>query len=101
MKSGSSFTWKFGQVMDVYVSRRRDLAAARRFFEVALRDHGRPAEVVTDKEPSLIGAVDELLPDAYHDTERCANDRARAITPGSSPGCGPCGACNVTGPRRS
>ena len=27
---------QFGQVIDVYLSRRRDLAAARRFFEVAL-----------------------------------------------------------------
>ena len=27
---------QFGQVIDVYVSRRRDLAAARRFFAVAL-----------------------------------------------------------------
>src|SRR3954453_22658104 len=34
---------QFGQVIDVYVSPRRDLAAARRFLEVALRDHGRPA----------------------------------------------------------
>src|SRR6478609_8513307 len=29
---------QFGQVIDVYLSRRRDLAAARRFFEVALAD---------------------------------------------------------------
>ena len=29
---------QFGQVIDVYVSRRRDLAAARRFFAVALGD---------------------------------------------------------------
>ena len=40
---------QFGQVIDVYLSRRRDLTAAQRFFEVAVRDHGRPAEVVTDK----------------------------------------------------
>jgi IS6 family transposase len=52
---------QFGQVIDVFLSRRRDLAAARRFFEVALRDHDRPGEVVTDKAPSLIRAVDELL----------------------------------------
>ena len=69
---------QFGQVIDVYLSRRRDLAAARRFFEVALRDHGRPAEVVTDKAPSLLRAVDELLPDACHDTERFANNRVES-----------------------
>src|SRR5215207_6749116 len=47
---------QFGQVVDIYVSPRRDLAAARRFFEIALRDHGRPAEVVTDRAPSLLRA---------------------------------------------
>jgi transposase, IS6 family len=52
---------QFGQVIDVYVSRRRDLAAARRFFAVALGDHDRPAEVMTDKAPSLIHVVEELL----------------------------------------
>ena len=66
---------QFGQVIDVHFSRRRDLAAARRFFEVTLADHGRPAEVVTDKAPSLLRAVDELVPDAVHDTERFANNR--------------------------
>ena len=30
---------QFGQVIDVYISRHHDLAAAQRFFEVALRDH--------------------------------------------------------------
>jgi transposase, IS6 family len=38
-----------GQVIDVYVSTRRDIAAARRFFTVALGDHGEPDEVVTDR----------------------------------------------------
>jgi transposase, IS6 family len=47
---------QFGQVIDVFVSSRRDLAAARRFFESATSDHGRPDEVVTDKAPSLLRA---------------------------------------------
>jgi transposase-like protein len=33
-----------GQVIDVYVSARRDTAAARRFFTNALTTHGRPDE---------------------------------------------------------
>jgi transposase-like protein len=66
---------QFGQVIDVYLSRRRDLTAARQWFEVALRDHGRPVEVVTDKAPPLLRVVDELLPDACHNTERFANNR--------------------------
>src|SRR3954447_7686926 len=31
---------QFGQVIDVYLSRHRDLTAAQRFFEIAVRDHG-------------------------------------------------------------
>jgi transposase-like protein len=69
---------QFGQVIDVYLSRRRDLTAARRFFEVALRDHGRPAEVVTDKAPSLLHVVDDLMPDTRHDTARFANNRVES-----------------------
>src|SRR5712691_7300866 len=34
-----------GQVIDVYVSVRRDIAAARRFFNTALSAHGAPGEV--------------------------------------------------------
>ena len=40
-----------GQVIDVYVSQRRDIAAARRFFTAALSVHGDPTEVVTDRAP--------------------------------------------------
>jgi transposase-like protein len=42
-----------GQVVDVYVSARRDIAAARRFFTTALAAHGEPDEVVTDLSPAL------------------------------------------------
>jgi IS6 family transposase len=38
-----------GQVIDVYVSNHRDIAAARTFFTTALTAHGSPAEVVTDR----------------------------------------------------
>ena len=34
--------------------------------------------MVTDKAPSLLGALDELLPDARHDTERFANNRVES-----------------------
>jgi transposase-like protein len=92
---------QFGQVIDVYLSRRRDLTAARRFFEVAVRDHGRPAEVVTDKAPSLLHVVDELMPDARHDTEPFARTTAsKATTLVSRLGCDPCVACDSTGTRR-
>jgi transposase-like protein len=69
---------QFGQVIDVYVSGRRDLAAAQRFFGTAIGDHGRPTEVVADRAPSLLRAIDELLPDACHDTTPYVNNRIEA-----------------------
>ena len=38
-----------GQVIDVYVSRRRDIAAARTFFTATLAVHRDPGEVITDR----------------------------------------------------
>jgi transposase, IS6 family len=67
-----------GQVIDVYVSRRRNTEAARRFFDRALVDHGRPAEVVTDEAQALLAAVDDVLPDALPTTDRYANNRVEA-----------------------
>ena len=90
-----------GQVIDVYVSPRRDTAAARRFFEAALRAHGRPAEVVTDKAAALIRVVEELIPDASTTPSSMRTTASRATTAGSRPGCGRCAASNATGPRRS
>jgi IS6 family transposase len=66
---------QYGQVIDVYVSKRRNLAAARTFFAMVLSSHGRPEEVTTDLAPSLLRVVDELLPDAMHDTEQYSNNR--------------------------
>jgi transposase-like protein len=64
-----------GQVIDVYVSRRRDIAAARRFFTTALTAHGTPDEVVTDLAPALETVIEELLPDRFHNTGQYANNR--------------------------
>ena len=64
-----------GQVIDVFVSARRDLPAARRFFARAITAHGHPAEVVTDLAQALETAIEELLPDAFHNTEQYANNR--------------------------
>ena len=64
-----------GQIIDVYVSPRRDTRVARRFFATALRAHGEPTEVVTDRAPALRAAIDELMPGAFHHTEQYANNR--------------------------
>ena len=64
-----------GQVIDVYVSKRRNIAAATTFFESAFAVHGRPREVTTDLAAPLLRVIDELIPDAFHDTEQFSNNR--------------------------
>ena len=67
---------QFGQVIDVFVSPRRDAAAARRFFERAIgATKVTPVEVVTDQAPAYPAVLDELLPAAWHRTEQYANNR--------------------------
>jgi transposase-like protein len=67
-----------GQIIDVYMSARRDTGAARRLFATALGSHRQPAEVVTDRAWALLAVVDELMPGAFHDTEQYANNRIDA-----------------------
>jgi len=64
-----------GQVIDVSVSARRDIAAARRFFSAALEAHAEPDEVVTDLAQALETVIEELIPDAFHNTEQYRNNR--------------------------
>ena len=64
-----------GQVIDVYVSRRRDIASARTFFSAALSVHEVPSEVVTDRAPALANVVEHLLPAALHNTGQYENNR--------------------------
>jgi transposase-like protein len=67
---------QFGQVIDVFVSDRRDTAAARRFFERAIgATNVTPVEVVTDRAATYPKVLDELVPEAWHRTEPYANNR--------------------------
>jgi transposase-like protein len=63
-----------GQVVDVYLSARRDLAAVRRFFAAALSAHGAPEEVVTDMAQAYLHVISELLPGAFHNTTPYADN---------------------------
>jgi PAS domain-containing protein len=63
-----------GQVIDVLLSLRRDLAAARRFFTSALRAGTIPAEVTTDRAAAYPRVLDELIPSALHTVEQYANN---------------------------
>ena len=67
-----------GQVIDVLLSVRRDLAAARRFFTRALRASTIPAEVTTDRAPAYPRVLEELVPSALHTVERYANNPVEA-----------------------
>jgi IS6 family transposase len=56
---------QFGQVIDVLMSRKRDLAATRRFFTQALNTTTiTPIEVITDKAAVYPQVLDKLAPDA-------------------------------------
>jgi transposase-like protein len=69
---------QFGQVIDVMVSQKRDLAATRRFFTRAL-DHGSsPIEVTTDRAAAYPRVLDELAPAACHVTEQYGNNSIEA-----------------------
>ena len=64
-----------GQVIDVFVSHRRDIASARSFFTAALAVHGDPREVITDRAPALANVIEELVPAAWHNTGQYENNR--------------------------
>ncbi|MCP4087418.1 MAG: DDE-type integrase/transposase/recombinase [Actinomycetia bacterium] len=64
-----------GQVIDIYVSKRPNITAATHFIETMLTSHGRPAEVTTDLAAPLLRVVEELIPEAAHDTKQYANNR--------------------------
>jgi transposase-like protein len=64
-----------GQVIDVFVSPRRDRVAARRFFTRTIATTAvRPAEVVTDRAATYPIVLEALLPAAWHRTDRYANN---------------------------
>jgi transposase-like protein len=66
---------QFGQVIDVYLSPRRNTEAARRFFDQAIgRTRISPTEVTTDRYRVYPRVLGELLPAALHSTEVHANN---------------------------
>jgi transposase-like protein len=70
---------QFGQVIDVFVSRRRDAKAAHRFFQRAIGTTNMvPVEVTTDRAATYPIVLEELLPAPWHRTEQYANNRVEA-----------------------
>ena len=69
---------QFGQVIDVFVCHAGTPDAARRFFQQAIPTTKiAPAEVTTDRARSYPAVLDELLPAAWHRTDRYANNRVK------------------------
>jgi transposase-like protein len=64
-----------GQIIDVYLSERRDRAAAHAFFEGAMEASTvTPSRVTTDKAKCYPAAVRAVLPDAEHRTSKYLNN---------------------------
>jgi transposase-like protein len=67
-----------GQVIDVLVSPKRDLAATRRFFLRVLEHGSCPTEVSTDRAPAYPRVMEELIPAVCHVTEQYADNPVEA-----------------------
>jgi IS6 family transposase len=66
---------QFGQVIDVYLSARRDARAARAFFDSAIAvTQIEPVEIVTDRASAYVRVIEDRLPAAWHHIEQYANN---------------------------
>jgi putative transposase len=65
-----------GEVLEAFVSRKRDRKAALKFLRKLMRRHGRPEEVVTDKLRSYGAALKELGAEDKQVTGGKLNNRA-------------------------
>ena len=64
-----------GEILESYVTKKRDKAAALRFFKKALKNHGSPVEIVTDGLRSYPAALKELGIEDRRETGRWENNR--------------------------
>ncbi len=85
MRVGKQWTYFYravdeaGQVVDMLLREKRDVASAKAFFAQAIKRRGVvPDEVVTDKHRAYIRAVKQHAPNAKH--RRTGLHRQRALT---------------------
>ena len=64
-----------GEILESYVTKKRDKSAALHFFKKALKNHGSPAEIVTDGLRSYPAALKELGIGGRRETGRWENNR--------------------------
>ena len=65
-----------GEVLEAFVTKKRDRKAAIRFLKKAMKRYGRPMAVVTDGLPSYPAAMREIGNEACQETGRWLNNRA-------------------------
>ena len=65
-----------GEVLESFVTKRRDRKAALRFLKKAMKRYGNPLEVVTDRLRSYRAAMKEIGNEARQATGRWLNNRA-------------------------
>lgn len=66
-----------GEIVDVFLQKRRNAKAAKQFFMRLLRKHkSAPRKIVTDKLRSYNVAHRELIPESIHDNDQYANSRS-------------------------
>ncbi|WP_299194283.1 IS6 family transposase [uncultured Erythrobacter sp.] len=64
-----------GEILESYVTKKRDKSAALRFFKKALKHHGSPASIVTDGLRSYPAAMTDLGIEDRRDMGRWLNNR--------------------------
>jgi putative transposase len=65
-----------GEVLEAYVTKKRDKAAALKFLRKAMKRYGNPEVVVTDKCPSYHAAMKVIGNERRRETDRHLNNRA-------------------------
>ena len=65
-----------GEVVEVFVTTRRDRRAALEFLTRAMKRYGRPASIVTDRLPSYRAAMKVIGNEGCQETRRWLNNRA-------------------------
>ena len=65
-----------GEVLESFVTKRRDKKAALKFLKKTMRRYGRPASIVTDLLRSYLAALKEIGAACLQETGRWLNNRA-------------------------
>ncbi|QNL20166.1 IS6 family transposase [Hyphobacterium sp. CCMP332] len=65
-----------GEVLEAYVTKRRNRKAALRFLRKAMKRYGRPEVIVTDRLKSYRAAMKTIGNESKHDVGRWLNNRA-------------------------